>query len=520
MPMLDRLGGGRPRCDHSQHRVDPRACRTAGQVAGARQGERLRPRCRGGRHASRVARCRRPWQPPTSTMRLPFAAPADVADPAVRRAAAIRQPLLAAARPHPDGVLGRRRCNRSVVWRRDSGRVSQRAHQGRCREWVGSAFDSTSGRHSLARCIAAPNVRLEGIYTHIPFSDESRRGMVASTAAGVRRYGACRSRASTASRSTSSKLRRARSSPRHCPTHSTPSHLVTSPSDCIRSPGRVPRIPATAKRSRRSAAARDPHRPPLQRRRSSRDRSGWSRRRCNRRRDPVRNGQRLSPRSCRALPRTCSAADNDARSCRSPPSTRSSISAMSPIPPVGELVTVIGRDGDEEIAVETVAQPTRCAQCCVLDGRAEERPVPLHRARSPRSDSQRCRCHRAAGDRRGRCVSDPDGPHAVDAGDDCRRHRRSRHRLRAPKSLTDVAENRSADRRAAEEHHRLQGQHSTAHRRIGAQLHDRRRRRHERDAGEADEDPDRIGERHVRSDGEQQHRRAEAVRGPRRCGEC
>ena len=54
--------------------------------------------------------------------------------------------------------------------------------------------------------------------------------------------------------------------------------------------------------------------------------------------------------------RTCSAVDNDALCCRSRPSTRSSISSGLADPTVGELVTVIGRDGDEEIAVETVAR--------------------------------------------------------------------------------------------------------------------------------------------------------------------
>ena len=60
------------------------------------------------------------------------------------------------------------------------------------------------------------------------------------------------SRTSTASQSISSKPRRARSSLRRCPTHSTPFHLGTSRSDCTRSRGRGPRIPATARHSRRS----------------------------------------------------------------------------------------------------------------------------------------------------------------------------------------------------------------------------------------------------------------------------
>ena len=49
------------------------------------------------------------------------------------------------------------------------------------------------------------------------------------------------------------------------------------------------------------------------------------------------------------------------------------------------------------------------------------------------------------------------------------------------------AEDRAADRRAPEEHHRLQRQHPPAHLRLGAELDDRGRRRHERHARRADE---------------------------------
>ena len=44
---------------------------------------------------------------------------------------------------------------------------------------------------------------------------------------------------------------------------------------------------------------------------------------------------------------------------------------------VGDVVTVIGEDGGETIAVEDVARPAGRPQCRLLDGRPAQRPVPL-----------------------------------------------------------------------------------------------------------------------------------------------
>jgi len=95
--------------------------------------------------------------------------------------------------------------------------------------------------------------------------------------------------------------------------------------------------------------------------------------------------------------------------------------------------------------------------------------------------------------------SHSDGTHAVDRGDD-RRSSTNGDADTRPELLTDPTKDRATDRRTAEKHDRLQGQHPAAHRWIGTQLHDGRRRRHEGDAANADEDADRVGERHVRGD--------------------
>ena len=60
-----------------------------------------------------------------------------------------------------------------------------------------------------------------------------------------------------------------------------------------------------------------------------------------------------------------------------------------------------------------------------------------------------------------------------------------------PELIAHPTQDRATDRCAAEEHDRLQRQHPAAHLRVRAQLHDRRRRGHEDDAGEADEDGER-----------------------------
>ena len=78
-----------------------------------------------------------------------------------------------------------------------------------------------------------------------------------------------------------------------------------------------------------------------------------------------------------------------------------------------------------------------------------------------------------------------------------------------PPGLTDGAEDRSADRRAAEEHHRLQRQHPTAHRRSRPYLHDRGRRRDERDAAGAHQDGGRESHRQRGGQGERDERAGE-----------
>ena len=103
-------------------------------------------------------------------------------------------------------------------------------------------------------------------------------------------------------------------------------------------------------------------------------------------------------------------------------------------------------------------------------GRAGSLGRPAHRAGSAAS-------HTARGGRPRRSPRPPRrGP---------RRRRRRTRRGRRSRSQTQPSD-RPADRRAAEEHDRLQGEHPAAHRRVGAQLHDRGRRGHEHDAGEPD----------------------------------
>ena len=75
--------------------------------------------------------------------------------------------------------------------------------------------------------------------------------------------------------------------------------------------------------------------------------------------------------------------------------------------------------------------------------------------------------------------------------------------------VADVAQQRTADGRAADQDDRLQRQDTPAHAAVRSQLHHRCRRGDEPHAREPDEQRQRVGERHARRRGEQQHRHAE-----------